>query len=298
MSNLRTTGIVAALGAFALIATGCAQPTSENDTVSGSNAANSTSTSAAASSSASAGLEGGASQDYTTGEFTKGAGTFTAHGMEFVKGEQQEPTKIAPDGSFLMNDNVKPGSLRVDLLFDFSCGACQKLEQLAGDKFAEQIKSGEVEFHLNPVSFLDKDNAGDYSSRAGSAFVAAYENDGAETAYKLYRSLYGDENFNPRGVADGSSREVTSDELADIAKKVGASNKTVEQIKDNTYFDFLKENTINLTDNKDFFPDGGIHSPSLVIERGSGQSAVVTLSGSAAEDYEYALESYAKAKSN
>jgi len=72
---------------------------------------------------------------------------------------------------------------------DFQCPVCKAFEQANGAFLDEMVKNGDITIEYRLLAFLDRASPNQYSSRAGSAALCAFESGGGE-AYKKVANLF------------------------------------------------------------------------------------------------------------
>jgi len=72
---------------------------------------------------------------------------------------------------------------------DFQCPVCKAFEQANGAFLDEAVKNGDITIEYRLLAFLDRASPNQYSSRAGSAALCAFESGGGE-AYKKVANLF------------------------------------------------------------------------------------------------------------
>lgn len=80
--------------------------------------------------------------------------------------------------------------VEVVLTEDFQCPACNSFEQQSGAFLDDLVKKGEITITYQPISFLDKASANDYSSRALNAALCVLDSDGVAAYKKMHDALY------------------------------------------------------------------------------------------------------------
>ncbi|MFD7872031.1 DsbA family protein [Microbacterium sp. NPDC059771] len=123
------------------------------------------------------------------------------------------------------------GKDTVAVFLDFQCPACKAFEDQFGAQLEEKAASGEITLVNHPIAILDRFSQGtEYSSRsAGAAFCVA-ESD-ADLYFDYAKVLF--ENQPTENTAG-----LTTDQLAEFAKQVGADDAVVSCITDETYRKF------------------------------------------------------------
>ena len=72
---------------------------------------------------------------------------------------------------------------------DFQCPVCKAFEQANGAFLDEAVKNGDITIEYRLLAFLDRASPNQYSSRAGSAALCAFDSGGGE-AYKKVANLF------------------------------------------------------------------------------------------------------------
>lgn len=133
-----------------------------------------------------------------------------------------------PDsGAISMGD----GKDTVSVFLDFQCPACKSFEDQFGAALEEKAAAGEITLEHHPIAILDRFSQGtEYSSRsAGAAFCVA----SADSAMYFDYAKVLFENQPTENTAG-----LTTDQLAEFAKQVGADDDVVSCITDETYRKF------------------------------------------------------------
>lgn len=121
---------------------------------------------------------------------------------------------------------TRPGSTpkaTIDVYEDAMCPGCAELERQFGQQIAQEIDNGNLTVNYHMVNFLNPRSAsGDYSSRAAGALLCVAQNSGSTPGvYMTFHSaLFAPEN-QPE---EGSSTDLSNQQLADLAKSAGASD--------------------------------------------------------------------------
>ena len=110
------------------------------------------------------------------------------------------------------------------------------------------------------MSFLDDGTKSDYSKMLNGAIFAAVENNEPEVAWKIYTSMW--VNQSPERI---SPEELpTQESISQFAKRVGASDQTVNDIKDAKY----NERVYEISRGNEVFLEsvtGSVGTPTLFV---------------------------------
>jgi protein-disulfide isomerase len=158
-----------------------------------------------------------------------------------------EDRVIAPKGStqdfgvtFTAEDaGGKAGTDPVEVVIyeDFQCPVCKAFEQANGAFLDEAVKNGDITIEYRLLAFLDRASTNEYSSRAGSAALCAFESGGGE-AYKKVASMFwaNQPAENSAGPEDPA--------LVDQLKSAGVSSDAVEScVVKNRFVPWIKKAT-------------------------------------------------------
>ncbi|MGI9086018.1 MAG: DsbA family protein [Aeromicrobium sp.] len=105
---------------------------------------------------------------------------------------------------------------------DFQCPVCKAFEQANGAFLDDAVKKGQISIEYRIITFLDRASQNEYSSRAGSAAMCAFDSGGSE-AYKQFSNLlYA--NQPEEGTAGPEDAA-----LVDTLDQVGVSGTTAEK---------------------------------------------------------------------
>lgn len=121
---------------------------------------------------------------------------------------------------FTTDNNADKEEIRI--YEDPSCGYCAKLANEIKKPLAEKI-SDNANLHVNLMAFLDNNTGTDFSKDNVLAMMTLAENGEAEAAWKYYGAMW----ENQDSIKDNLVRE----DFAEIAQQFGASEESVEQIK-------------------------------------------------------------------
>ncbi|MBK0332502.1 thioredoxin domain-containing protein [Brachybacterium sp. MASK1Z-5] len=135
----------------------------------------------------------------------------------------------------------------VELHVDFMCPICGQFEETNGKDLRTIIDKKEATVHLYTRRFLDGNSTtGDYSTRAANAAACVY-NDDPDNFMDFQTALFDNQ------PAEGSAG-LSDDQLAEYAKKAGASDSVSSCIDKSTYKSWVR-NVVEPAAKKD--ADGG-----------------------------------------
>lgn len=80
--------------------------------------------------------------------------------------------------------------VKVVLTEDFQCPVCKAFEEQSGAFLDDLVKKGEITIDYRPISFLDRNSANEYSSRAANAAMCVLDKGGVEDYKKFHDLLY------------------------------------------------------------------------------------------------------------
>ena len=110
---------------------------------------------------------------------------------------------------------------QVILYEDFQCPVCQAFEQANGAFLDEAVKNGDISIEYRLLAFLDRASPNQYSSRAGSAALCAFDSGGGEAYKKATNLLWANQpQENSAGPEDAA--------LVDTLDQAGVSGDAVE----------------------------------------------------------------------
>ncbi|QGU08178.1 hypothetical protein COCCU_11345 [Corynebacterium occultum] len=155
----------------------------------------------------------------------------------------QFEAELDGDAVILKADSATEGTPSANLFEDFSCSYCSQLAIATDGQMKDAVEGGELVVHVQPLHFLDRDNASGNSHRALAASLATLEYGDADL-YWNYRSLlleeqseianqWSDEDYAAAAGAMGASEEVVSaienGEFMEQAATIGDANGTYLQ---------------------------------------------------------------------
>lgn len=113
----------------------------------------------------------------------------------------------------------------MDLYSDPRCPVCAKFEMENKDRIVEAINQGHA-LRFHPMTFLDEMTQSDYSQRTSTVLMILAENGDSEAAWKMYSGLWDNQ------PSESSNELPGNEDLAIFAESAGASDESVQQIKD------------------------------------------------------------------
>jgi protein-disulfide isomerase len=120
---------------------------------------------------------------------------------------------------------------------DFQCPSCRAFEQANGAFLEEAVKKGEISIEFRVISFLDRASQNEYSSRAGSAALCAFENGGGAGYRKVSNLLFANQ---PEEGTAGPEDPA----LAETLKQGGVGGAAAEScVVKNKFVPYIKEST-------------------------------------------------------
>ena len=120
---------------------------------------------------------------------------------------------------------------------DFQCPVCQAFEQANGAFLDEAVKNGDITIEYRLLAFLDRASPNEYSSRAGSAALCAFDSGGGEAYKKVANLLWANQ---PAEQTEGP--EDTA--LVETLKQAGVSGDAVEScVVKGRFIPWLQEGT-------------------------------------------------------
>ncbi len=118
---------------------------------------------------------------------------------------------------------------QIDLYLDPLCPYSGKLVREQGGKIAERVEDGSLRVNVRFVDFLDKYSAtGTYDHRAIYAtYVVADQSRSSDVTWRFIEAIYASDT-QPE---EGGDTDLSNDQLADLAKKVGAPQLSQDLIR-------------------------------------------------------------------
>jgi protein-disulfide isomerase len=128
-------------------------------------------------------------------------------------------------------------AVEVVIYEDFQCPVCKAFEQANGAFLDEAVKNGDITIEYRLLTFLDRASPNQYSSRAGSAALCAFESGGGEAYKKVANLLWANQPAeNTEGPEDPA--------LVDTLKQAGVSGDAAEScVVKNQFVPWLEEAT-------------------------------------------------------
>jgi protein-disulfide isomerase len=125
--------------------------------------------------------------------------------------------------------------IRVDVVSDYICPYCQRLDEQVGAQFDQAVRDGQIELVLHPLGYLDVYSTTDYSSRAARAATAVAALD-PEHFGAFDQALWDNQ------PAEGGPG-LTDGEIAELARAAGVSEQAVAGLADGSLVDWVAQAT-------------------------------------------------------
>ncbi len=151
---------------------------------------------------------------------------------------------------------------QIDLYVDPLCPFSGKFMRAQGDKIGKRVEDGTLRVNVRFVDFLDKYSAsGAYDSRAiYAAYVVADQSRSSDVTWHFIEAIYA-KDTQPK---EGGPTDLSNDQLADIANRVGAPQLAQDLIRVGLPIGFdAHVIAANNLDALHRFPDPGV--PRVVI---------------------------------
>ncbi|MCX2932092.1 thioredoxin domain-containing protein [Mycobacterium sp. CVI_P3] len=151
---------------------------------------------------------------------------------------------------------------QIDLYVDPLCPYSGEFVRTHGEQISKRIETGALRVNLRFVDFLDKYSAsGTYDSRAiYAAYVVADQSRSSDVAWRFIESIYA-RDTQPE---EGGPTDLSNDQLADIANRVGAPQLAQDLIRIGLPIGFdPRVIAVNNLDALHRFPEPGV--PRVVI---------------------------------
>lgn len=146
---------------------------------------------------------------------------------------ESAPAAVNADGAYVVGDPDAP--VRLQVVEDFQCPACQAFETAFGETLDEYAESGDVAVEYRGIAFLDRASTTEYSSRALNASACVMEAGDTEVWREFHRQLFLQQP--PEGGAG-----LPDSELVRIADEAGAGD-VATCIDDRRYDDWVEATT-------------------------------------------------------
>lgn len=128
----------------------------------------------------------------------------------------------------LTSDATADDAKKAALFQDYSCSYCADLAIETDKDMIAKINEGKVAVEIRPLNFLDRGQV-NHSTRALAATLALVNDGDVATYWKLNAALMEDQ--------ANAYTNSSPDYLADLAQKLGASEKAVAEIREEKYND-------------------------------------------------------------
>lgn len=162
-------------------------------------------------------------------------------------------------GEYIMFSTNKDAEHVISVFSDPRCPVCHEFEEQHEDNIEKLVAEGKVALRIHMVSFLDEKFGGDYSARVVAALNELADNDSPEVAWKFYSTLW--KNFpSPQAAKD---KLPTNDDLAQMARELGAKETSVEAITKVTDTSSSETNDTNLASLKEI--TGSVGVPTVFV---------------------------------
>ncbi len=127
--------------------------------------------------------------------------------------------------------------VEVVLYEDFQCPVCKSFEQANGAFLDEAVKNGDITIEYRLLAFLDRASPTQYSSRAGSAALCAFDSGGGEAYKKVANLLWANQ---PAEQTEGAEDPA----LVDTLEQAGVSGDAAEScVVKGRFIPWLEEGT-------------------------------------------------------
>lgn len=123
----------------------------------------------------------------------------------------------------------------VESYLDPQCPYCEQLENKSLGDIKNRISSGHLDYHVHLVTYMDKNRSNTTSGVVSSAIYTLAANKEAGAAWSLYNAWWANktnEHYENDPNPDAVIEDISLDEIADAAQKAGASEKSVQEIRD------------------------------------------------------------------
>ncbi|MDR1823872.1 MAG: thioredoxin domain-containing protein [Bifidobacteriaceae bacterium] len=139
---------------------------------------------------------------------------------------------------------VPDGAVEVDVVSDYICPYCQRLEMAQGYNFGVAMREGRIQLVLHPLGYLDGYSTTNYSSRAANAAVTIASL-APEQFWEFNSLLWRNQ---PAEGGPGLSDE----ELAQLAAQAGVPQDVIDILPTQPYADWVAEGTAQVSAASDF----------------------------------------------
>lgn len=140
----------------------------------------------------------------------------------------QTPPGVAAGGTALQLGS--DSSLTVEVYLDYSCPHCAEFSRINDADLRMLAEDGTIDLQIHPLPMLNASSAG-YSERAANAATCVHAQD-PDLFWDMSTALFEDQ-------ADGPA--LTSEDLAETARGLGAQDEAVACITAETYLPWINE---------------------------------------------------------
>lgn len=132
------------------------------------------------------------------------------------------------EGVYIKFSNTESPRHIIDLFTDPMCPHCDQLNDAAGEKIKQYVEDEDIEFRVHPVTYTSENAGLRYSPRIWETIMILSKEGDGKAAWNMYLTSYANK---PDSV---NTPEITSENLANAAERAGASNESIEKIKEIT----------------------------------------------------------------
>ncbi|WP_396290614.1 DsbA family protein [Curtobacterium sp. KT1] len=129
-------------------------------------------------------------------------------------------TKATPDGGTPTATKQDDSVANITVYSDYMCPYCNQFETAQMDQIQQWVEDGSATLELHPFNLLDRVSLGSKYSTRSAAAAACVANDDPDAFLAYNTSLYENQ-------PSESTKGLTNDELASLAKEAGATSSKV-----------------------------------------------------------------------
>jgi protein-disulfide isomerase len=169
---------------------------------------------------------------------------------EAPRGDTGRPAGATDDFGIALGCDGVPGGpasaaeVRVDVMSDYICPYCQRLEELLGAQLDQAVADGQIQLVLHPLGYLDGFSTTAYSSRAARAATAVAAFD-SENFMAFDQALWENQ---PAENGPG----LTDQEIADLARGAGVAEEAIAHFTTGEFDAWVKDGTAAVTSSENF----------------------------------------------